>query len=146
MNLVLSRVNHCKLTVDDKLINEVGFGLLVLVGVHKNDTSENAKHLAKKIATLRIFNDESGKINKSILDINGDILLVSNFTLLANTQTGTRPDFSQSGDKTHAYELYIKLKDELVANGVKCVKLGAFGEHMHLDTSLDGPYTILLNK
>ena len=146
MNLVIQRINSCKLSVDGEEKANVGFGLLILVGVHRDDDFSNADWLAKKLANLRIFKDENNKINKSILDVSGDALIVSNFTLLANIQSGTRPDFSQSGDKDHAKEIYLHFVQKFKENGIKNVQIGCFGEHMHLETNLDGPYTILLSK
>ena len=146
MNLVLQRINSCVLSVDNVEKANVGFGLLILTGVHKNDTFETADFLAKKISKLRIFKDENNKINKSILDVNGSALVVSNFTLLANTQTGNRPDFSQSGDPAHAKEIYEFFISKLKEYGIKEVQKGCFGEHMHLNANLDGPYTITISK
>lgn len=146
MNIVLQKINSCVLSVDNVEKANVGFGLIILIGVHKNDSFETADFLAKKISKLRIFKDENNKINKSILDVNGSALVVSNFTLLANTQTGTRPDFSQSGDPTRAREIYEYFIEKIKEYGVKEVQHGCFGEHMHLNANLDGPYTIFLNK
>ncbi len=146
MNIVLQRINSCILSVDDVEKANVGFGLLILTGVHKNDTLETADFMAKKISKLRIFKDENNKINKSILDVNGSALVVSNFTLLANTQTGTRPDFSQSGDPAHAREIYEYFISKIKEYGVKEIQTGCFGEHMHLNANLDGPYTITITK
>ena len=101
---------------------------------------EQVKHCANKIATIRIF-ERDNKLNDSVLNINGEVLLVSNFTLCTGSGTGARPDFSLSADKTEAKSLYLELADELKSLGVK-VKLGAFGEDMKIETTLDGPVTI----
>lgn len=146
MKLVVQKVNYCKLSVDGKLISEINAGLLVLTGVHRDDTEIQVEYLAKKISQMRIFKDEFGKLNKSVLDINGDVMVVSNFTLLAEIISGTRPNFSQSAKSEQAIILYKLLAEEFKKNGVCNVMLGAFGEHMHLDCDLDGPCTIVIEK
>lgn len=140
MRIVIERVKSAKLTVSGELISEIGKGLIVLVGVCKGDGMGQVKHCANKIATIRIF-ERDKKLNDSVLNINGEVLLVSNFTLCTGSGTGARPDFSLSADKTEAKSLYLKLADELKSLGVK-VKLGAFGEDMKIETTLDGPVTI----
>lgn len=145
MKIVLQRVHFAKLT-SGEYSSEIGFGLLVTVGVNKEDTLADVNYLAKKIANLRMFKDDNDKTNLSVLDVDGEILVVSNFTLQGNAQRGTRPDFSHAGDSDFANKLYLLLIDELKANGVRKVEKGSFGNHMHIDAELDGPFTIILES
>lgn len=146
MRIVIQKTHGCKLSVEDKLISKIGCGLIVFVGVHKLDTEETIDYMARKIAHLRLFKDENNKINKSVLDVNGEIMVVSNFTLNAVISSGTRPSFSDSASPEIADKLYLELAQKLRDNGVKNVVTGAFGEHMHLDTIIDGPFNIVLDK
>lgn len=146
MKLVIQRVNHCKLSVGDEIISEINKGLLVFVGVHKLDTLATADYLARKVASLRIFKDENNKTNKSVIDENGEVLVVSNFTLLGELPSGTRPSFSNGANGETANMLYLRLAEQINKNGVNIVKTGKFKSHMHLDCSLDGPFTILLER
>jgi len=144
MKIILQRVNRCTLTSND-FVSTIGFGLLATIGISKNDTIQDVKYLAKKLVNLRQFKDENNKANLSLLDINGDIMIVSNFTLQANIKSGTRPDFSHAGDNDFAYDMYLKFIDEVKSYGVK-TETGNFGNHMHLDCELDGPFTIILES
>ncbi len=146
MKVVVQKVNSCTLSVDNEVKAQIGMGLLVTVGVHRYDTMEKVEYLAKKISHMRIWKDENNKINKSVLDVGGDILVVSNFTLQAVIGSGTRPSFSHGAEPTLANNLYLALCSQFEKEGVKCVRHGCFGEHMHLDTHLDGPYTIILDN
>ena len=140
MRIVVQRVKSASLSVDDKLISKIDAGLLVFVGVCAGDTKEQVLKTAKKIATLRIF-EENEKMNKSVLDVNGEVLLVSNFTLCTKDTSGARPDFGLSANRDDAKSLYLAVADELDSLGVK-VKLGVFGADMQINTHLDGPVTI----
>ena len=140
MRLVIQRVKSARLSVDEKLISEIGVGLMVFVGVMKGDTSEQVKKAANKISTIRIF-EEDDKMNKNLHDANGQVLLISNFTLCTKETSGARPDFTLSADREDAKSLYLALADELDSLGVK-VKLGVFGADMQIDAHLDGPITI----
>lgn len=146
MKVVIEKIHGCKLSVDDKLISKVDSGLLVLVGVHRDDTEEDADFLARKITTLRIFKDENEKLNKNILDVNGDILVVSNFTLQGELPSGTRPNFSKCASHEEANRLYLYLADKIRELGVKNVQTGMFAHHMHLDTLIDGPMVMILDS
>lgn len=146
MKIVIQKINSCELSVDEKPVSKTNHGLLVFVGVSDDDTIEKVEYLARKIAKMRLFRDDQGKTNLSLLDVGGDIMLVSNFTLLAQISTGSRPSFSRAGDPEKANELYLKLADEFRKNGVKHVATGMFGNHMHLKTDLDGPFTIIMEK
>lgn len=145
MKAVLQRVNYCKLTSGD-YSSEIAFGLLVTIGVNKLDTIKDIEYLAKKIVNLRIFKDEENKSNLSLLDVCGDIMIVSNFTLQANIQSGTRPDFSHAGSNEFALDMYHRFIEEVKKYNIKNVSIGNFGNHMHLDTSLDGPFTIIIES
>lgn len=145
MKTVVQKVNVCTLSVDGKEICHIDNGLLITVGVHRLDTMEDAKYIARKLAHMRMWKDENNKINKSVLDVDGEIMVVSNFTLQAVIGSGTRPSFSHGAEPTKADELYLALYEEFKKEGVRNVVHGCFGEHMHIDTQLDGPYTIILD-
>ena len=142
MKILMQRVNRCKLTSED-YVSEIGFGLLITVGINKLDTELDVDKMANKIVNLRQFKDEAGKTNLSIKDICGDIMLVSNFTLQADTTRGTRPDFSKAGNPDNALKLYLLLAEKIRNLGIKC-ELGNFGHHMHIDCELDGPFGLIL--
>lgn len=146
MKIVLQKVNSCSLFVNEELISKINMGYLLLVGVNKDDTINCVEYLSKKIANMRLYKDEFDKLNKSILDTKGEILVVSNFTLQAEIKSGTRPSFSNGGDFDHANQLYLELAKQLELNGIKVVKTGVFHSHMHLETNLDGPFTIVLES
>ncbi len=146
MKLVIQKTHNCELRVGDELISSIGAGLIVFVGVHRDDTMETVKYMGRKVANLRLFKDENDKINKSVKDIDGEIMVVSNFTLNAVISSGTRPSFSNSAEPEIATELYLALAQELRNNGVRKVVTGKFGSHMHLNTTLDGPFNIVLEK
>ena len=143
MKAVIQRVTEAELKVDGELISKIGKGYVIFLGVGKGDTEEQADYLIKKIPPLRIFEDENGKINKSIKDVNGEMLLVSQFTLYANASHGNRPDFLQAEIPDKANELYLYVAEGLKAAGVT-VKTGVFGADMKIKQVNDGPFTILL--
>lgn len=144
MKIVLQRVNRCKLVSGD-FVSEIGFGLLITIGVSDQDNDNDIKYLAKKIVNMRIFKDEENKSNLSLIDVKGDALVVSNFTLQATIKSGTRPDFSHAGNPEYALSMYQKFIEE-VKKYIAKVETGSFGNHMHIDTELDGPFTILLES
>lgn len=146
MKIVIQKTHKCTLTVGDKVISEIGNGLIVFVGVHHNDTAETVEYMARKISHMRLFKDENDKINRSVLDEHGDIMVVSNFTLNAVISSGKRPSFSDSADPETADRLYLLLAEKLRENGVSKVVTGEFGAHMHLNTIIDGPFNIVLEK
>ena len=145
MRVIVQRVHHCKLTSED-VTSEIGDGLLVTVGASMQDTRADIEYLASKIARLRIFKDEEGKCNLSLLDVGGDVMVVSNFTLQARIGSGTRPDFSRAGDPEKALELYELLIENFKKVGVKHVAKGNFKHHMHLDCQLDGTFNLILES
>lgn len=144
MKIVLQRVNRCKLT-SGEYESEIGFGLLITIGVSNEDNDNDIKYLAKKICNLRIFKDDENKSNLSLIDVGGDAMVVSNFTLQATIKSGTRPDFSHAGKPEYALSMYEKFILEIKKYIAK-VEKGSFGNHMHLDCELDGPFTILLES
>lgn len=145
MRVIVQRVHYCKLTSED-VTSEISNGLLVTVGASMQDTKADIEYLASKIARLRIFKDEEGKCNLSLLDVGGDVMVVSNFTLQARIGSGTRPDFSRAGDPVKALELYEGLIDNFKKIGIKNVAQGNFKHHMHLDCQLDGPFNLILES
>ena len=145
MKAVVQRVLDASLSVDGKLISKIGKGYVVFLGVKKGDTKVDADYFIKKIPPLRICEDENGKINKSIIDTNGEILLVSQFTFLANTSHGNRPEFLDAEVPQLANELYEYVLDGLIKQGLS-VKKGVFGADMKINQTNDGPFTIILEK
>lgn len=143
MKAVIQRVKRAAVTVDQKTVGSVGEGYMILLGVVSGDTKEDAEILARKTAALRIFTDENDKMNKSVIDIDGEILVVSQFTLCADLRKGNRPSFTQSAPPDTANELYEYYCEQLRENGVKKVETGVFGEHMQVDILNNGPVTIL---
>ena len=145
MKAVIQRVINADLKVDGKLISEIGKGYVIFLGVGKGDTKETADYFIKKIPPLRIFEDENGKINKSVIDVGGEILLVSQFTLFANTSHGNRPDFLSAEAPNLANELYLYVGKGLEKGGIT-VKYGVFGEDMKISQINDGPFTVIMEK
>ena len=143
MKAVVQRVKKTALRVDGELISEIPFGLTVFLGVKVGDTEKEAAYLAKKIAGLRIFEDENGKMNLSVKDVGGEVLLVSQFTLYGDASHGNRPNFTLAARPEHAEPLYEYAVKELASYGVT-VKKGVFGADMKIEQMNDGPVTILL--
>ena len=142
LKAVVQRVKSANLKVEDKLISEIDNGLVIFFGVGKGDNREKADYLASKIAKLRIFEDENGKMNKSVLDVGGQILCVSQFTLYADVSNGNRPGFSSAEIPSIASETYDYFCQKLIDNGVVCKK-GIFGADMKITQLNDGPVTII---
>lgn len=142
MKAVVQRVKNANLKVDGKLISEIENGLVIFFGVGKGDGKEKADYLASKISKLRIFEDENGKMNKSVLDVNGQILCVSQFTLYADVSNGNRPGFSGAEIPSIASDVYDYFCQKLIENGVPCKK-GIFGADMKITQLNDGPVTII---
>ena len=145
MKAVIQRVLSAGLKVDGKTVSEIGKGYVIYLGVKKGDSKENCEYFAKKIPSLRIFEDENEKINRSITDEKGEILLVSQFTLYANASHGNRPDFLDAEEPKKAESLYLYLA-ELLKNTGLTVKLGVFGADMKISQVNDGPFTVILEK
>ena len=145
MRAVIQRVLDANLKVDGELISEIGKGYVIFLGVKKGDTKEDADYFIKKIPPLRICEDENGKINKSIIDVGGEILLVSQFTLFADTSHGNRPSFLDAEAPEKANQMYEYVAEGLRAQGLT-VKQGVFGADMKINQTNDGPFTIILEK
>lgn len=146
MKAVIQRVKHSSVTIDGALYSKIDKGFMILLGVVGGDTIEDADKLIKKIPYLRIFEDENEKMNLSCLDIDGEILLVSQFTLCADCSHGRRPSFTNSAPPDEANKLYEYVAEQLKASGVKNVKTGVFGADMQVDLLNDGPVTIILDS
>lgn len=145
MRCVVQRVKYAKLYIDNFLFSEITKGLLVLLGVQVNDNEEDLNYLVRKISNLRIFDDENGKLNLSIKDVNGEILLISQFTLFGNVKNGFRPDFTRAEKGEKAKILIDKFKNLLEQNGL-IVKEGKFGEMMDIEFVNSGPVTIIIDS
>lgn len=145
MKAVIQRVKNADVRVDGQTVGAVGQGYLILLGVMDGDTKEDAQLLAAKTALLRVFEDEDGKMNRSILDIGGEALVVSQFTLCADVKKGNRPSFTPSAKPETANELYVFYMEELSKQGVKKVEHGVFGADMQVSLVNDGPVTILFD-
>ena len=146
MKAVIQRVKYATVKVDNKIIGECKQGFMILLGVIDGDTENDADKLIKKIPVLRIFEDENGKMNKSLLDIDGEILVVSQFTLAADCSHGRRPSFTASAPPDIANELYEYFVGERKTAGVKSVQTGEFGADMAVELLNDGPVTIVLDS
>ena len=145
MKAVFQRVSHASVSVEGEEIACIGAGVLLLVGVCSTDGPRESALLADKVARLRVFSDEQGKMNRSVLDIGGSVLAVSQFTLCANTGHGRRPDFLQPARPEAALPLFEQLVAALRTSGVPDVQTGRFGADMQVDLLNDGPVTILLD-
>ncbi len=146
MRVVLQRVKNASVTASGERISEIGEGLLLLVGVARDDREGEAGWLAEKIVGLRIFNDEDGKMNLGVKDVGGEILAVSQFTLLADTRKGKRPSFIKAALPEEAEPLFDYFCERLRAAGVPSVKTGRFGAMMDVALVNDGPVTIVLER
>lgn len=145
MRAVIQRVSRASVTVDGRVAGKIGAGLLILVGVSRTDNPEAAAYLAEKIANLRIFPDEQGKMNLSLLDAGGSALVVSQFTLYGDTRGGRRPSYIQAAPPEEASGLYEEFIRSMRALGVS-VETGVFQAHMQVELVNDGPVTILLDS
>lgn len=145
MKLVIQRVSRASVTVRGSVIGQIGQGYLVLVGVGREDTKEDADRLVRKMIGLRIFSDENGKINKSLKDVDGQLLLISQFTLYADCRHGNRPGFTDAGVPEKAKELYEYMIDSC-RREIPVVEQGEFGADMKVELVNDGPFTILLDS
>lgn len=143
MKAVIQRVSRAEVRVDGEVVGKIGEGYLILVGVMNGDTINEAQFLARKTANLRIFTDENDKMNRSILDIDGEVLAVSQFTLCADVHKGNRPSFIESAPPQEANALYEAFCSALSENGVRKVEKGVFGAHMEVSLLNNGPVTIL---
>lgn len=145
MKLVIQRVKRAEVVVGNKIVGYIGQGLLVLVGVAENDKQKKGERLAEKILKMRIFENEDKKFDKSILDIQGEILVIPQFTLFADSSAGNRPYFGTAAKPEIAKPLFEKFVDELKKSGLR-VETGVFGAKMEVELTNDGPVTIILEN
>ena len=145
MRAVVQRVSRAKVTVKEFISGEIGLGLLVLIGVGKEDTEADAIYLTEKIAGLRIFEDENGKMNRSVQDVGGSVLAVSQFTLYGDVRKGKRPSFDDAAPLESARRLYELFVERIQAAGVRC-ETGRFQEMMRVELANEGPVTILIDS
>ena len=145
MKIVVQRVKKADVKVDGEIVGKIDKGFMVLVGVTHTDTKENADYLAKKLCKLRVFEDENEKMNLSLKDVGGKLLLISQFTLYANTVDGNRPSFIEAAKPEQANEIYEYFCDKCKEQGIE-VQKGIFGAHMEVSLINDGPVTIIIEK
>lgn len=143
MKILVQRVDKASVTINENLFSEIGTGILALIGIEKGDTVDIIEKGAKKVVNLRIFADENDKMNKSLIDISGEMLIVSQFTLCGNCKKGTRPSFDNSAPPKIANTLYEKFVQEVSALGIK-TQTGQFGAMMKVDLINNGPVTFML--
>ncbi len=145
MRAVIQRVTRASVVVENHVVGRIGLGLLILLGVARGDEEADARYLVEKFTTLRVFDDGQGKMNLSLTDVGGAVLVVSQFTLLGNVQKGRRPGFDNAAPPDCARALYELAIQELRARGV-AVETGLFGAHMRVDLENDGPVTFILES
>ena len=146
MRTVIQRVQHCSVTIDGQLKSNIGNGMLVLVGIEDRDTQEDIEWLCKKIANLRIFDDENGVMNRSVIDTGGEVMVVSQFTLHASTKKGNRPSYIHASKPDVAIPMYEAFCAEMGLQIGKEVQTGVFGADMKIELLNDGPVTILIDS
>lgn len=145
MRAVIQRVSKANVTIDGKVNGRIGIGLLVLVGIEDADSTEDIQWLSNKIVNLRIFNDDAGAMNRSVMEMEGDILLISQFTLHASTKKGNRPGYIRASKPDVAIPLYEKMIRQLEADLGKKIQTGIFGADMKVELLNDGPVTIVID-
>ncbi len=145
MKLVVQRVKHAKVKVNGNIVGSIGKGLLIFIGIDKKDEEKDIVLMAEKIRHLRIFNDDNNQMNLSLRDINGEILVVSQFTLLGDCRRGRRPSFSDSADPEKARDFYNKFVNYLIEQGEK-VATGVFQAYMEVELLNDGPVTLIIDS
>ena len=145
MRAVLQRVTKSKVTVDGEIVGSIGKGINVLLGIAKDDTIEDIPYLKDKIINLRIFEDEEGKMNRSLLDVGGEILLISQFTLYGDCRKGRRPNFMDALGGDEAKKIYDEFVKSFKETGIK-VETGIFGAHMDVSIENDGPVTLIVES
>ena len=145
MKFVIQRVQHASVTVDNEVIGKIGKGFMVLIGVSEEDNTEIADKMIKKLIGMRIFEDENGKTNLALKDVDGELLLISQFTLYADCRKGNRPSFTDAGKPDMAKELYHYIIENC-KNQIAVVEQGIFGADMKISLVNDGPFTIILDS
>ena len=146
MKFIVQRVNKSQVEVEEKIVGKIDKGFMVLIGITHNDTKEIADFLVRKLINLRVFEDENGKMNLSIKDVNGELLIISQFTLYGNTKDGNRPSFIEAEEPEKANKLYEYFMTKCKENGIEKVEKGIFGAHMDVSLINDGPNTIIMEK
>lgn len=146
MRVVVQRVSNASVKTREKVTGSIGKGLLLLVGIHESDTMEEVEWMCRKVSRLRIFEDENDRMNISVTDINGELLVVSQFTLYGDARKGNRPSFIEAAQPDKAEELYDKMIDHLKQHTDLNVETGVFGAHMDVSLVNDGPVTLILEK
>jgi D-tyrosyl-tRNA(Tyr) deacylase len=145
MKAVIQRVSKASVIVDSKIVGSIGRGLLVYIGVSNTDKADDAAFVGRKIAELRLFEDEDGKMNRSVCETRGAVLIISNFTLQGNCRKGRRPSFDSAARPDEANELYEKVNETVKSFGLT-VEKGIFQAHMHVESINDGPVTLLVDS
>jgi D-tyrosyl-tRNA(Tyr) deacylase len=145
MRILLQRVSRARVLVDDVVVGQIGPGLVLLVGIHHSDSEDPLRYCAEKCAHLRIFADEAGKMNLSVLDVGGQIMAISQFTLYGDSRKGRRPSFDQAAPPAVAEPLYERFIQLLEAIGLEVAR-GVFGAHMVVDLDNDGPVTLIVES
>lgn len=146
MRIVVQRVRSARVLVNDEVVGSIGNGLLLLVGIHKDDTEEDVNWLCEKVRKLRIFDDDNGKMNESVEDVDGEILVVSQFTLYGDARKGNRPSYIEAAGQELAEDLYNRMIEYLQEHTELNIESGRFGAYMDVSLVNDGPVTILLDK
>jgi D-aminoacyl-tRNA deacylase len=145
MKSVVQRVSKASVTVDGVVTGSIGIGLLILLGVHQDDTADKIEWMAEKITKLRIFEDDEGKMNRSVLDVGGSVLIVSQFTLYGDLKKGTRPSFIEAARPEVAIPIYESMIEKLQSHGLR-VETGIFGAMMDVSLVNSGPVTIIIER
>jgi len=145
MRAVVQRVSRAQVVIDGEITGQIGLGLLILLGVGHDDTEVDANYLAEKIAGLRVFEDDSGKMNRSVQDVGGSVLAVSQFTLYGDVRRGKRPSFDRASPPEKARQLYESFVERIRSTGLRC-ETGRFQEMMKVELVNEGPVTILLDS
>ncbi|MFK5877867.1 MAG: D-aminoacyl-tRNA deacylase [Flavobacteriaceae bacterium] len=146
MKVVIQRVSEASVTINQKTVSKINSGLLILLGIEAEDTQDDILWLSKKVANLRIFNDENEVMNKSLIDVNGDAIVVSQFTLQASTKKGNRPSYIKAGRSELAIPLYVSFVSRFESDLGKKVGTGEFGSDMKVSLINDGPVTIIIDS
>lgn len=145
MRVVIQRVKHCTVSVEEKEISKIGRGMMILLAVEDSDTEEDIEWLCEKIVKLRIFDDENGVMNKSVVDVNQEIMVISQFTLFASTKKGNRPSYLRASKPDFSFPMYEKFLKVLENKFGKSIPHGQFGTFMSVDLCNDGPTTIIMD-
>ncbi|MDO4224988.1 MAG: D-aminoacyl-tRNA deacylase [Bergeyella zoohelcum] len=145
MKIVIQRVSEANVKVDGMVVGEIAKGLMLLIGIDESDTKTDADWLVQKLLNLRIFSDENGKMNRSVLDVSGEILCISQFTLIADYKKGNRPSFIKAAKPESAVPLFEYFKTEIAKSGLK-TESGIFGADMQVSLTNDGPVTIVMDS